>query len=109
MAVQRRYPTPSEAGVKIPRLAREELFKAGFLYGLKGGSPERLEHLRFSFRMGLRAAKILLRRLRREQGVIEFPQRWKVRVQSEYEPGQHGDISADFKFMHHSIRREGKS
>lgn len=84
--MRHRYPTPSEAGIGIPKLARAELFKAGFLHGLQGGTLDRIEYLRYSFRMGVCAAKRFLGRLRREQGIIEFPQRWKVRVAPEFEP-----------------------
>ncbi len=76
------YPTPCEAGVDIPPQVREQLFNAGFRHGLEGGSLEQTDCLRFSFRMGVRAAKLYLRRVRRSQGIIEFPQRWKFRIRA---------------------------
>lgn len=84
--MQYHYPTPGEAGVDIPTEVRQQLFKAGFRHGLEGGKVERIEHMRYSFRMGLRAAKLYLRRVRRSQGIIEFPGRLKFRVKVTDKP-----------------------
>ena len=78
--MQYHYPLPDEVGIEKPPLARKQMFNDGFRYGLKGGRFERIEYFRFSFRMGVRAAKLYLRR--RSQGIIEFPQRWKFRVKA---------------------------
>jgi hypothetical protein len=83
--MQYHYPTPSEAGVSIPPLVRKKLFKAGFRHGLEGGGLDQIEHVRFSFRMGLRAAKLYLREVRHAQGIIEFPQRRKFRVTTHFD------------------------
>jgi len=86
--MRREYPTPSEAGISIPPLVREQLCNAGFRHGLKGGSLDRAEYLRFSFRMGVRAAKLYLRHVRRARDIIDFPQRWKIRVSADFEPDE---------------------
>ena len=83
--MQYHYPTPGEAGISIPPLARKKIFKAGFRHGLEGGGLDQVEHLRFSFRMGVRAAKLYLREVRRSQGILEFPQRWKLRVKTDFD------------------------
>ena len=87
--MQYHYPTPGEAGIKIPPLVRKKLFNAGFRHGLEGGGLDQTAHLRFSFRMGLRAAKLYLREVRRSQGIIDFPQRWKIHVKAYFECNQH--------------------
>ena len=84
--MQYRYPTPSEAGVDIPPVVHEKLFNEGFRYGLEGGSLDKPACMRFSFRMGVRAAKFYLRQVRRSQGIIEFPQCWKFRIRACYTP-----------------------
>lgn len=81
--MQYHYPTPQEAGIEIPAAARKHLFKAGFRHGLQGGGLERTEYLRFSFRLGLRTAKLYLREVRRSRGIIDFPQKWKFRVRAD--------------------------
>ena len=82
--MQYHYPLPSEVGIKIPPRVRRQVFNDGFRHGLKGGGFERIPYVRFSFRMGVRAAKLYLRRVRRSQGIIEFPQVWKFRVLAEF-------------------------
>lgn len=83
--MQYHYPTPQEAGIHIPPQVRKQLFDAGFRHGLEGGAVERVEYLRFSFRMGVRAAKLYLRKVRRAQSIIEFPQRWKFRIKADFD------------------------
>lgn len=77
-----RYPTPEEAGIRVPPHLKQERFCAGFRHGLKGGQLNRVEYMRLSFREGFRAAKLYLREVRRSQGILELPPRWKVRIHS---------------------------
>lgn len=78
--MQPRHPGPAQVGIAVPRGLRGELFEAGFRHGLAGGQLDRVEHGRASFRFGFRAAKLYLRRVRRARGILDFPQRWRVRV-----------------------------
>lgn len=74
------YPTPRQIGLKIPADFIESRFNAGFEHALKGGHLTQVEYLRRSFRLGFRAAKLYLRRVRRAQGILEFPFRARVRL-----------------------------
>ena len=76
------YPSPQEAGVRIPFNLKKDRFCAGFRHGLSGGQLNQVEYMRLSFRTGFRAAKLYLRELRRSQGVLEFPARWKIRMRA---------------------------
>lgn len=82
-----RYPSPPEAGIKIPRHLLADRFTAGFDHGLKGGQLDHIEYLRRSFRLGFRAAKLHLREVRRQRGVIQFPARYKLRLRSHWPNG----------------------
>ncbi len=73
-----RYPTPRDIGVRIPPHLREKRFRAGFEHALKGGHLTEVEYFRLSFRMGFRTAKLYLREVRRQRGVLEFPFRARV-------------------------------
>ena len=79
------YPTPDDAGIKIPPCLMAERFAAGFDHGLKGGQLDHVEYFRRSFRLGFRAAKLYLREVRRRRGVLQFPARYRVRL-STYWP-----------------------
>ena len=74
------YPTPQEAGVRIPSHLKADVFSRGFRHGLMGGQLDRSEYMRLSFREGFRASRLYLREVRRIRGVLEFPARWKVRL-----------------------------
>ena len=74
------YPTPQEAGVRIPSHLKADVFASGFRHGLMGGQLDRSEYMRLSFREGFRASRLYLREVRRIRGVLEFPARWKVRM-----------------------------
>lgn len=74
------YPTPQEAGVRIPPHLKADVFSSGFRHGLMGGQLDRKEYMRLSFREGFRASRLYLREVRRIRGVLEFPARWKVRL-----------------------------
>jgi len=76
------YPKPQEVGVRIPPHLKQERFCAGFRHGLEGGQLDKVEYMRLSFREGFRAAKLYLRELRRSRGVLDFPARWKVHMQT---------------------------
>ena len=74
------YPTPRDLGLKIPPSLYEDRFNCGFLHALKGGQLDEVEYFRLSFRMGYRAAKLYLRDMRRERGIIDFPLRVKFKI-----------------------------
>ena len=75
------YPQPQEVGVRIPPHLKQQRFCTGFRHALGGGQLDKVEYMRLSFREGFRAAKLYLRELRRSRGILEFPARWKVRIQ----------------------------
>ena len=74
------YPSPQEAGIRIPSHLMEDRFCAGFRHGLQGGQLDKVEYMRLSFREGYRAAKLYLRAVRRSRGILEFPARWRMRM-----------------------------
>lgn len=74
------YPKPEQVGISIPPHLMPERFRHGFEHGLRGGQLHRVEYLRLSFREGFRAAKLLLREIRRERGVIPFPLQGRIRL-----------------------------
>jgi hypothetical protein len=78
--MQTSYPSPEEAGIRVPPHVKPERFRAGFRHALKGGQLNRIEYMRLSFREGFRAAKLYLRELRRSQGILDYPVCWKVRM-----------------------------
>ena len=80
--MENRYPSPQEAGIRIPFHVKQDRFCAGFRHGLDGGQLDRVGYMKLSFREGFRASKLYLRELRRSQGILEFPARWKVRMRA---------------------------
>lgn len=82
-----RYPSPHDAGIRIPRYLLTDRFTAGFDHGLKGGQLDHVEYFRRSFRLGFRAAKLHLREVRRQRGIIQFPARYKLRLRSHWPGG----------------------
>lgn len=66
------YPSPQEAGVRIPFNVKKDRFCAGFKHGLSGGQLNQVEYMKLSFRTGFRAAKLYLRELRRSQECWSF-------------------------------------
>ncbi len=76
------YPSPQEAGVRIPSHVKKDRFCAGFRHGLRGGQLDRVEYMKLSFREGVRSSQLYLRAVRRSQGILEFPVRWKVRMRA---------------------------
>lgn len=79
------YPSPLEAGIRIPAYLMADRFTAGFDHGLKGGQLDHVQYFRRSFRLGFRAAKLYLRDVRRQRGVIQFPARYRVRLRSHWQ------------------------
>ncbi len=73
---------PEEVGVKVPRSYKKKVFEAGFEHGIKGGNLDQIKYFKLSFREGFRAAKLYLRALRKQQGVVNFPMqgRFKFKV-----------------------------
>lgn len=78
------YPTPETVGLKVPPHLRADRFSAGFDHGVKGGQLDNVDYFRLSFRLGFRAAKLYLRELRRQNGVVEFP-RWRMRQATHWD------------------------
>lgn len=78
------YPSPRDVGIKTPRHLRQDRFGAGFGHALRGGQLDQIEYFRCSFRLGFRAAKLYLRELRRSQGVLQFPARYRIRLTSHW-------------------------
>lgn len=72
------YPTPRDIGLKIPPDIRKNRFNAGFEHALKGGHLTEVEYFRRSFRLGFRAAKLYLRQVRRQRGILDFPLRARI-------------------------------
>ena len=81
------YPSPLEAGIKIPRQLLADRFTAGFDHGLRGGQLDHIDYFRRSFRLGFRAAKLHLREVRRQRGILQFPARYRVRLRSYWPDG----------------------
>ena len=77
-----RYPRPDELGVRIPAYLMADRFTAGFEHALKGGQLEQVEYFRRSFRLGFRAAKLRLRLIRRQRGLLELPTRFRLRMRT---------------------------
>jgi len=77
-----RYPTPEDIGLPIPVTLRHDRFRRGFNHALRGGHLDQAEYFRLSFRYGFRAAKLYLRQVRRQRGLLEFPMRVRVRLRS---------------------------
>ena len=76
------YPSPRDIGLKIPADLRKNRFNAGFEHALKGGHLTEAEYFRRLFRMGFRAAKLFLRKVRRRRGILDFPMRARIRLRS---------------------------
>lgn len=84
VAASYHYPSPVEAGVRIPPYIIADRFRAGFDHGLKGGQLDHVEYFRRSFRLGFRAAKVYLREVRRQRGVLQFPTRYRMRLRAHW-------------------------
>jgi hypothetical protein len=73
------YPDPQDLGLKIPSTLRADRFSRGFKHALRGGHLDDVEYFRLSFRIGFRTAKLFLRELRRQRGILDFPMRARFR------------------------------
>lgn len=73
------YPTPRSIGLRVPPCLVETRFNAGFEHAMKGGHLTQVEYFRRSFRLGFRAAKLYLREVRRQRGILDFPLRARFR------------------------------
>ncbi len=82
-----RYPTPPDAGIRIPPYLMADRFTAGFEHALKGGQLDHVEYFRRSFRLGFRAAKLYTRHVRRQYGLLELPTRYRIRMRSVWPNG----------------------
>jgi hypothetical protein len=76
------YPKPRDIGLKLPPELIEHRFNAGFEHALKGGHLTQVEYFRRSFRLGFRSAKLYLREVRRQRGILEFPLRGRIRLRA---------------------------
>ena len=65
--------------IQVPAGLIEENYKAGFQHSVSGGQMSKREHFKKSFRLGFRAGRLYLREVRRNQGIIEFPMKGKIR------------------------------
>jgi hypothetical protein len=77
-------PTPRDCGISLPHDLREDRFNAGFEHGMLGGQLDHVEYFRRSFRLGFRAAKLVLRDWRRRQGIVSFPRQGRIRLRAVY-------------------------
>ncbi len=76
------YPSVAEAGIAVPRRLHADRFEAGFEHGLRGGKLDQVEYLRLSFREGFRAAKLYLKALRKERGIVAFPLQGRIKTRA---------------------------
>jgi hypothetical protein len=77
-----RYPSPAEAGIRIPPHLIAARFSVGFEHALRGGQLDQVEYFRRSFRLGFRAAKLYVREVRRQRGILELPTRYRLRART---------------------------
>ena len=76
--------TPEHYGIGIPKLLNESLFRQGFSHSMQGGQMSDTKlHFKKSFLEGFRAARLLLKELRRGQGILEFPVAGRIKVKSK--------------------------
>lgn len=76
---------PEDYGIRVPQDLDEQMFRDGFAHGMRSNA---LTNFKKSFREGFRAAKLLCKELRKQQGVFTFPMqaRIKFKVKTEDEP-----------------------
>jgi len=70
---------PKDFGIKIPLHLNIEDFNNGFRHGMKSNT---LTKFKLSYRMGFRAAKLLLKEIRKQQGIINFPTQGKIKLKA---------------------------
>ena len=72
----------AELAVTVPPSLMKDRYQAGFAHALRGGRLDKVEYFKLSFREGFRAAKLRMRAMRRQQGIIDFPLQGKMKVKS---------------------------
>lgn len=82
IAVASAYPNPWDIGIAIPAHLRKDRYCAGFKHALRGGQLDDVEYFRCSFRLGFRAAKIILREIRRHKGILAYSSRYKLKLKA---------------------------
>ena len=75
-------PNPWDVGITIPTHLRKDRYCAGFEHAMHGGQLDRVEYFRCSFRLGFRAAKIFLREIHRQRGILAYSSRFKLKLKS---------------------------
>ncbi len=68
---------PQDFGIEVPKTLIEEDFNAGFEYGMERNI---LTNFKLSFRMGFRTAKLVLKEVRRQRGILQFPMKAKFKL-----------------------------
>jgi len=66
---------PEEVRIQIPKSVNRQLYEAGFEHGMKSNN---LSIFKASYSAGFRAAKLYLKELREQQGVVHFPFKGKI-------------------------------
>jgi citrate lyase alpha subunit len=74
----------SVAGIEVavPPSLLKDRFAAGFAHAMRGGQLNKIEYFKLSFREGFRAAKLQMRAMRRNQGIIDFPLQGRVKMKT---------------------------
>lgn len=67
---------PETFGIKVPVDLDEQLFRAGFAHGMMSNQ---LTIFKKSYCEGFRIAKLLCKELRKEQGIIDFPMKARIK------------------------------
>ena len=67
---------PEDFGITIPTDLIESRFREGFADGMTSNT---LSKFKKSYREGFRAAKLLCKELRKQQGVLTFPMKARVK------------------------------
>lgn len=70
---------PQDFGINVPADMIEEDFCQGFSDGM-AGKP--LTKFKLSYRMGFRTSKLLLRDIRKKQGIISFPKQGRIKMKA---------------------------
>lgn len=78
-------PKPKDVGVVVPMIVDHDLFQQGWEHGLTSNRLLKREHLKASFREGFRAAKLYLKQLRADKGILELPVTGKIKFTTKVE------------------------
>ena len=74
--------TLEDAGVKLTPDLTEDRLCAEDEHALKGGQLSGAECFRRSFRLGYRAAKLYVRQLHKQQGILSFPIQGRLKIRA---------------------------